>query len=253
MRYSRIIINTLLAASVGLAVSAGAVVLGAQTPAADPSVRLKQVLPADVAARVLAVIARARSLDLPTEALENRALKFAARGVRPDSIERSVVDHETRMERAKDALTKARGRRPADDEIEAGADALRKGVSGTGVEDLARSAPSGRSLAVPLYVVGGLLDRGLPSDDALKRVSERLAARASDGELEKLPAELPAQAAAGQSHKPAQTGRDIAGTKGRGAGQGNGPPAGVPGNGGAKAQPNPGRGAKPTTPPGKKP
>src|SRR5829696_9602298 len=88
-----------------------------QTPANDPSARLREVLPADVATRVLAVIAKARARDLPAEALENRALKFAAKGVRPDSIEKSVVDHEVRMERAKDALTKARGRRPADDEV----------------------------------------------------------------------------------------------------------------------------------------
>src|SRR4029077_9160576 len=145
MRYSKTIINLAILAVLGAGSGA------AQAPT-DATARLKQVLPADVATRVLAVIARARSRDLPAEALESRALKFAARGVRPDSIERSVVDHETRMERAKDALTKARGRRPADDEIEAGADALRKGVSGTSVEELARSAPSGRSLAVPLYV-----------------------------------------------------------------------------------------------------
>jgi hypothetical protein len=247
MRYLKTIINAVVVASLGSAT------LGAQTPATDATTRLKQVLPADVVARVLAVIARARSRDLPTEPLENRALKFAARGVRPDSIERSVVDHETRMERAKDALTKARGRRPADDEIEAGADALRKGVSGPGVEELARSAPAGRSLAVPLYVVGGLVDRGSSSEAALKRVAERLSARASDGDLEKLSTDVPGANPPGQSHKPAQTGRDIAETKGRGAGKGNGPPAGVPGNGGGKAKPNPDKGSKPKTPPGKKP
>jgi hypothetical protein len=250
MRISKIVMTVAIIAAFG------APEIGAQTPANDPSARLKEVLPPDVATRVLAVIARARSRDLPTDALENRALKFAAKGVRPDSIEKSVVDHEVRMERAKDALTKARGRRPADDEIEAGADALRKGISGAGVEELARSAPSGRSLAVPLYVIGGLVDRGLPSDAALKRVADRLNARATDGDLEKLPAELPAQAAAGQSHKPAETGRAIAETKGGGNGRGNGsagPPAGVPGNGGAKAKPTPARGAKPATPPGKKP
>src|SRR4051812_30464853 len=250
MRYSRIIIGVAIGAMYATARA------GAQASANDAPARLRQVLPAEVAARILAVIAHARSRDLPADALENRALKFAARGVRPDSIERSVVDHETRMERAKEALTKARGRRPADDEIEAGADALRKGASGTGVEELARSAPSGRSLAVPLYVVGGLLDRGLPSDAALKRVADRLAARASDNDLEKLPNELPPQSAPGQSHKTAETGRALAETKGRGAGgQGGsgGPPAGVPGNGGAKAKPNPGRGSKPPTPPGKKP
>ena len=60
------------------------------------------MLPADVATRVLAVIAKARAKGLPAEALENRALKFAAKGVRADSIERSVVEQEARMEKAKD-------------------------------------------------------------------------------------------------------------------------------------------------------
>src|SRR5213078_2840258 len=93
----------------------------AQTPASDPSVRLKQVLPPAVASRVLAVIEKARSRDLPAEALESRALKFAARGVNPDSIEKSVVDQESRMEKVRDTLQNARGRTATGDEIEAGA------------------------------------------------------------------------------------------------------------------------------------
>ena len=237
----------------------------AQTPASDPSARLKQVLPPNVALRVLAVIEKARSHDLPAEALEalgNRALKFAARGVNPDSIEKSVVDQESRMEKVRDTLQNARGRTPAGDEIEAGAEAMRKGVDGAKVSELARSAPSGRSLAVPLYVIGSLVDRGLKSDVALERVEQRLKARASDHDLEQLPDELPAQANAGQGNKPAETGRDLAGTKRPGSavgagqnGSGGGPPAGVPANGGRGAKPTtpPGQGNKPPTPPGKKP
>jgi len=234
----------------------------AQTPANDPSARLKQVLPADVAAHVLAVIEKARSHNLPAEALENRALKFAAKGVNPDSIEKSVFDQESRMEKVRDTLQRARGRAPAGDEIDAGAEAMRKGVDGGKVSALAKSAPSGRSLAVPLYVIGSLVDRGLASDDALERVEQRLQARASDHDLEQMPGELPAQAGAGQGNKPAETGRDLAGTKrpgsAAGAGQsgsGGGPPANVPANGGRGAKPTtpPGSGNKPTTPPGKKP
>ena len=69
----------------------GAPTLMAQTPANDPSARLTQVLPADVANQVLAVIARARSHDLPAQALANRALKFAAKGVDPSSIAKAVM------------------------------------------------------------------------------------------------------------------------------------------------------------------
>jgi len=150
----------------------------------DPSERLRQVLPADVADHVLAVIAAARSDGLPAAALESRALKFAARGIPPRDIERSVRDHADRMRHVRDTLERARGRRPGTDEVEAGAEAMRQGVDGKQVSALAKSAPSGRSLAVPLFVIGSLVERGLPSDSALARVLARLTARASDRDLE---------------------------------------------------------------------
>ena len=127
----------------------------AQIPAKDPSTRLGEVLPADVAQRVLARIADARARQLPAQALENRALKFAAKGVDPKDIERSVNEQAQRMESARSALASGRGSTPAADEIEAGAEAMRKGVDGASVSRLAKNAPSGRSLAVPLFVIRG--------------------------------------------------------------------------------------------------
>src|SRR6266700_1456284 len=145
----------------------------AQTPAADPSAKLREVLPADVADRVLARIADARARELPAAALENRALKFAAKGVPANEIEKSVNAQADRMQKTKDAIEKGRGKKAGDDEVEAGAEAMRKGVDGAKVSELAKSAPSGRSLAVPLFVIGSLVDRGLPSDAALQRVQEK--------------------------------------------------------------------------------
>ena len=218
----------------------------AQTSAKDPSVRLKEVLPADVAQRVLARIADARARQLPAAALENRALKFAAKGVDPKDIERSVNEQAQRMESARSALASGRGSKPAGDEIEAGAEAMRKGVDGAAVALLAKSAPRDRSLAVPLFVIGSLTDRGLPSDQALQRVLTRLNARASDADLERMPGELPPQAIAGQANRPAETGREF-GQSHRPVNRGKpataGPPAGVPGNGGAKS--NPGQSRRP--------
>ena len=237
---SKRFIRTLAALVAATALSGSA--LAAQTPANDPSARLKEVLPADVAERVLATIARARARELPAAALEHRALKFAAKGVAPRDIERSVADQADRMEKAKVALESRRGAKPSGDEIDAGAEAMRKGVDGAKVSALAKSAPSGRSLAVPLYVIGSLMDRGLPSDEALKRVQERLAARATDSEIEK----LPAQAVAGRANRPAQTGRDLAATR-RASGAGrSGSASGVPANGGMAARPSvPGPGRRP--------
>jgi len=239
---------------------AGASTGRAQATPADPSARLKEVLPADVANRVLAAIAKARAHGISGDALENRALKFAAKGVAPASIERSIVEQEQRMESVRDTLQRARGHKPTDDEVDAGAEAVRKGVDGSKVSALAKSAPSGRSLAVPLYVIGSLVDRGLSSDSALARVEARLQLRASDRDLESIPDDLPPQAN-GRGNRPAETGRDLAETKrpgsaggaGQNGGSGGGPPAGVPANGGAGAKPTtpPGQGKKPDTSPKK--
>jgi hypothetical protein len=216
-----------------------------QVPARDAAARLREVLPADVAQRVLGRIAEARARQLPAAALENRALKFAAKGVDPKDIERSVNEQAARMESARSALASGRGSTPAGDEIEAGAEAMRKGVDGASVALLAKSAPSGRSLAVPLFVVGSLTDRGLPSDQALQRVLARLQARASDADLETMPGELPAQSA-GQGNRPAETGREFGQSHKKpntGRPATAGPPSGIPGNGGVKS--NQGQGHKP--------
>lgn len=217
---------------------------GAQTPAKDPSTRLREVLPADVAQRVLARIADARARQLPAEALENRALKFAAKGVPAKDIERSVNEQAQRMDQARAALATARKSPPVGDEIEAGAEAMRKGVDGPSVALLAHEAPSGRSLAVPLFVIGSLTDHGLSSREALQRVLDRLNSQASDADLERMPGALPPQAGGGQANRPAETGRAFGQshkptTTGRPATAG--PPAGVPGNAGGKTKAGAGR------------
>lgn len=215
---------------------------GAQTPAADPSAKLREVLPADVADRVLAKIAEARARELPAQALENRALKFAARGVPASEIEKSVNNHADRMEKSRDAIEQARGRKANGDEIDAGAEAMRKGVDGKQVSELAKSAPSGRSLAVPLFVIGSLVDRGLPSDAALARVQEKLQQRATDRELETLPGDV-------ARGKPEVTGQERADTK-RPATAGRPTTTGAP----TSVPRNAGRGTAPTTTPrGRKP
>jgi hypothetical protein len=204
---------------------------GAPGQANDPSARLREVLPADVADRVLAKIAAARSRGLPAEALERTALKGAARSVPPAEIERAVAAQELRLDRSRAALTRAGGRPVTGDEIEAGADALRQGVDGASVSELAKSAPSGRTLAVPLHVLGSLVARGLPSDQALAAVMERLNARAEDAQL----AQLPEQVGTHPTGKPSLTGPELAGTKRPGTA--GGPPASVPANGGTRTPP----------------
>lgn len=213
-------------------------IAGAQVPAKDPSARLREVLPADVAERVLARIADARSHQLPADALENRALKFAAKGVDPRNIERSINEQALRMDSAKSALERGRGSAAGGDEIEAGAEAMRKGVDGQAVSLLAKSAPHNRSLAVPLFVIGSLTDRGLSADQALQRVLTRLKARASDADLEGMSSDVSSgRGNAGQGRGDGDNGRGEGRALGRtGRPATAGPPAGVPGNSGSKSK-----------------
>jgi hypothetical protein len=220
---------------------------GAQEPgqshAYDPSARLSEVLRDEqVREHVLAVIAEARSRGLPAQALERTALKGAARNVPPTEIERAVVAQAERLERVQSALAHVPNRRSSGDEIEAGAEAMRNGVDVSELVELATSAPSGRSLAVPMHVIGSLVARGLPSKDALAAVLARLQARAADSEI----AQLPDQVTNRPGGKPDVTGRELAGTKRPGSA--GGPPAGVPANGGAGVRPTV---PKPNTPAGR--
>jgi hypothetical protein len=224
-----------------LAVTLGGQTATAQDVAGDPSARLAAVLPEAVAQHVLALIKSARAEGLPADALANRSLKFAARGIAPSAIAHAADDQLARMRTARDAIRSARPKPPMGDEIEAGAEALREGVSPGDVAAIAASAPSGRSLAVPLYVIGSLASAGVPSGEALQRVEAKLKANASDADIEADGRDAAA------SHRPADAGRG----HGAGAGQsggvgapahGGGPPAGVPGNAGQHG--------RPTTPPG---
>jgi hypothetical protein len=157
-----------------------------------------------------------------------------------------VAEQAERLGRARSAIAAGRGGVPHGDEIEAGAEALRKGVEGAEVSRLARTAPKGRSLAIPLFVIGSLTDRGLPSDQALARVLARLESNASDAELERLPGELPPQSVGrGNAYGRDKARPDRAVRKPQAAGRpaSTPRPATVPGNGGQRVKP--GQGKKP--------
>lgn len=112
-----------------------------------------------------------------------RELKLVRAPLVLDGLEAEIAEGDAALRRRIEA---GRGRPAGGDEIDAGAEAMRQGVDGAAVSALAKTAPSGRSLAVPLFVVGSLVERGLPADQALARVQERLVARASDGDLERM-------------------------------------------------------------------
>lgn len=148
----------------------------------SPAERIEAMLPADVATEILGHIEAAEARGLPGTALSNAALESLAKGRIGEETLASVVSIRSDLGRARAALDDA-GRAPGEGEVEAAAAAMRMGVNGGAVSALASSQPSGRSMAVPMLVLGSLTDRGLPSDEALAAVRDGMAAHAHDADL----------------------------------------------------------------------
>jgi hypothetical protein len=193
----------------------------------NPVDHLREVLPASVADKVIAIVTDATSRGLPGQAVANRALEASAKGRSGEEVAAAAQAFATDLANAHAALQHA-GRTPDASEIEAAALAKELGVDGAAISTLASTTPSGRSLAVPLTVLGALVNRGLPSDAALQAVSDRLSARASDANLVEMPGEAGRLIAEG--YRPADVGRAL-NTGGR--------PSSVPANDGRPgARPN---------------
>ncbi|MDH3272827.1 MAG: hypothetical protein OEN56_15920 [Gemmatimonadota bacterium] len=148
----------------------------------DPVTRLSEVLPPEVSELVVQRVEEARARELPGQALARLALEGVAKGRSGEEVLSAVEALAVDLGRARSALAAA-GRAPLEGEIEAAAMAMRMGVDGAEISELASSQASGRALAVPLLVLGKLAERGLPSDQALGAVRDRLGAGADDAEL----------------------------------------------------------------------
>jgi hypothetical protein len=191
----------------------------------NPVDRLREVLPSSIAEQVIATVTEATSRGLPAQAIANRALEAHAKGRNGAEVSAAAKAFAQSLADARGALERG-GRKPDASEIESGANALGLGVDGAVISKLASSAPSGRSLAVPLAVIGALVNRGLPSDDALAAVSERLKARASNEELVEMPGEAGRLIAEGE--RPADVGRALGEAHRAAAGSQAAPPATPP-------------------------
>lgn len=148
----------------------------------DPTDRLSEVLPPDVADQVLERMETARATGLPAHAMAQVALEGVAKGRSGAEVLAAVEALAGDMGRAMAAF-EAAGRAPAPGEVESATEAMRMGVDGEAIAELARSQPSGRGLTVPMLVLGGLAQRGLPADQALSTVLERMAQRLDDSGL----------------------------------------------------------------------
>ena len=148
--------------------------------------RLRKLLPRVTADRVLDTIAVARAHDLPAMALENRALKYAVRGVPSKEIVDAIAADADAMARSSAVLARSARRDPTAGEIDAAAQLIGEGVDSTSIAELAKAASGSRSLEIPLRVSAELVAMNNGSSDALSRVAARLRDGAADWQLEHL-------------------------------------------------------------------
>jgi hypothetical protein len=147
--------------------------LASAAQAQDP--RLSRRLDAQAQAQVNPVLDSARAAGLPLEPLVDRALEGASKGASGERIAAALRKLATDLTTARVALGTSDAA-----ELEAGASALRAGVSPDNLKRLRASRPN-QSLTVPLAVLTDLVARGVPVDTASGYVLTL--ARASDEQL----------------------------------------------------------------------
>lgn len=160
------------------------------------SARIKKLLPQATADRVLAAIASARNRGLPASALENRALKFAAKKIAPSEIEDAISADAEAMGKAEKLLTASGRRYPSAEEIDAVAQLLGEGADSASIGAIAKFAAAGRSIDVPLRVGAELVATTSSPHETLARVEDRVRGGATDAQLEKMLDEAPTHATA---------------------------------------------------------
>ena len=172
--------------TVGIALLSAASIAAADSAAQAVSANLSELLPGPYGDSAAAIIASARSTGLPVASLESLARQGIVKGMSPDVVVAALGAEARRLADAYQALSLVRPA-PAAGDLRAGADALHRGVTPEAIAGLAREAPRGRSLEVPIFVLAGLVDRGVPVDDALAAVAARLRDGVDDRELGELP------------------------------------------------------------------
>jgi hypothetical protein len=148
---------------VAFVLATGLSTVASQARAQDP--RLEGRVPEATRVQIEAVLDSARTRELPTEPLVDRALEGASKGAPPELILAAVRRLADEMAAARDAM----GQTSSAPEVVAGASALRAGAR---PEDLAylRQLRGDQPLTVAAAVMADLVAVGVPADTAVAAV-----------------------------------------------------------------------------------
>lgn len=175
------------------------------------------------AQRIEAVRARMAQLRIPVELIDTKVAEGRAKGVPMDRIAAAVERRGAGLATAQAALS--RPGRPADRaELSAGADAVDAGIDASSMRAAVQAASPGHG-AIALAVLTQLHLQGLPVDRALEMV--RRAAAQGDQAVADLAQQNNGRGNSG-NNTPRAGNQGQGQGRGRPAGVGGGPPAGVP-------------------------
>lgn len=143
--------------------------------------RLERAYRGGPADRIRQAIERAREEGLPVEPVVDKALEGAAKGVAPPRVAAVVSGYVDRLSRGRQLLPDG----ASGVLITAAADALRRGVPGGAVRDVARMKKGETPMA--LVVLGDLVEMGVPVEPAEAVVRQALERGRTGDELLVLP------------------------------------------------------------------
>ena len=111
--------------------------------------------------------------SLPVVAIESKVLEGVAKRVQPAQIGEVVRQLAEELRAARGTLREELPGRPiVDGEVVAAAMAARQGVGRDVLRVLLESSPAGGSLEIPMTVLGELVRRGVPAEDASLAIAE---------------------------------------------------------------------------------
>lgn len=165
-------------------------VLSAAAPRAQQDV-LRQRLDPTTYAALQPVLAQASKDSLPLKAIEAKALEGQAKRVPGDQIVAAVRQLVVDLKAARLALREALPQRTiAEGEIVAAAEAARQGVPAEIVAAIAREARPGATLEIPLALLGALVSRQVPVQEAANVIAHLLASGIPQERMVEIPQRL---------------------------------------------------------------
>jgi hypothetical protein len=170
--------------------------------------RIRQAFSPEAVAQIESIVVEAEAAGVPADPLLDKALEGAAKGIPTERVVVALASYSQRLAESRSIL----GSEYDAASVVAGADALRRGITPETMRSLSRSHPE--ELAVPLVVMGDLVEAGVPQGNALTVMQEALAKQHGPEDMLAIPGAVRRLMREGQSAS------DAAGSVGKAIGRG---------------------------------